>query len=137
MTMTSSNGRQWKVLRGLALVVVSAGTLLACDSENSKEREGIPVSSGAQELREQAGLHPVDKRPAVIAVGDGGLRGANDPGLRQKAGLRPTSEKDYAKTPDQLREDVDLHPDRKPPPANEAEMRERMDLHPERVEETP
>lgn len=110
------------------------GVLLlpACESENTK---GVAISSSAQELRDQAGLHPVDKRPVIGADGDGGLRGANDPKLRDKAGLTPVRADDQPKTPQEMREQVDLQPDRKTPPANEAEMRERMDLHPERVEE--
>lgn len=132
MLTTFSTSKASEVLRSarvLGACIFASGLLLsACDED---KEEYVPASPKMQQLREKAGLHPPDKQPAGAAQGAGGQLTEDSKELREKAGLHPVSGEDYAKTPEELRERLDLHPDPDEPPETEAEMRERMDLHPE------
>lgn len=109
-----------------AWVFASGLVLSACDRDEAY----VPASPKLEEIRDQAGLHPADKRPAGEVMGAGGQLTESSRELREKAGLHPVSGEDYAETPEELRERLRLHPDQKEPPQSEAEMRDRMGLHP-------
>ncbi len=95
--------RMTRTTKGIPALVVAAASLLfvsvvACDEE---EEHGKPVSDSEAALREEAGLHPVERRDK------------------------------QAETPEELKKDLDLEPDPEPDPETEQELRKEMDLHPD------